>query len=261
MVSIGALARLAGTTTRAIRHYHEVGLLPEPRRRPNGYRDYDLRDAVRLLRVRRLADLGLSLPEVTAALRDDPAAEVPAAVDGTALRASLSALDAELARQEESIRARRRELAALLAGDTDPSRPAEVAGLLEGLALAAPGAPDRALERDGELLEVLAAADPDRFGVVATAYRAIVDDPAAVTAMTAWAGRFEALATARPDDPAVAALATELAAAGREWFPGVADGPDGTTDATAWNAFLAGLAPAQRRCVELAGREWSTCAR
>ncbi|MGR7023029.1 hypothetical protein [Geodermatophilus sp. URMC 62] len=132
--------------------------------------------------------------------------------------------------------------------------------LLEALTGAAPGAPADAVVRDRELLEVLAATGPERFDAVADAYRAALADPAAVAAMTAWAARFEALATVRPADPAVAELAAELAAAGREWFAGAGGGPDGG-DPTAWEAFLAGLAPAQRRCVELAGREWAACAR
>jgi hypothetical protein len=40
------LAGLLGISTRAIRHYHHVGLLPEPARKANGYREYSLRDAV-----------------------------------------------------------------------------------------------------------------------------------------------------------------------------------------------------------------------
>ena len=54
---IGELAGLVGISTRAIRHYHRVGLLPEPARTPNGYREYSLRDAVELARVRRLTGL------------------------------------------------------------------------------------------------------------------------------------------------------------------------------------------------------------
>ncbi|MDJ0383019.1 MerR family transcriptional regulator [Streptomyces sp. G-G2] len=61
---IGEIAALVGVTTRAIRHYHHVGLPPEPERRPNGYRAYSVRDAVLLARVRRLTELGLSLDEV-----------------------------------------------------------------------------------------------------------------------------------------------------------------------------------------------------
>src|SRR5204863_5377681 len=32
------IAELAGTSLRAVRHYHEVGLLAEPERRANGYK-------------------------------------------------------------------------------------------------------------------------------------------------------------------------------------------------------------------------------
>jgi DNA-binding transcriptional MerR regulator len=73
---IGELAGLVGISTRAIRHYHRVGLLAEPARTANGYREYSLRDAAELARVRRLTELGLSLDEVGDALAgsaaDDP---------------------------------------------------------------------------------------------------------------------------------------------------------------------------------------------
>lgn len=67
---IGELAAVAGLSTRAIRHYHRRGVLPEPARRPNGYREYGLRDAILLARVRRLTELGLGLDEVRDALAD-----------------------------------------------------------------------------------------------------------------------------------------------------------------------------------------------
>lgn len=38
---IGEIAALVGLTSRAIRHYHHVGLLPEPERRPNGFEHLD----------------------------------------------------------------------------------------------------------------------------------------------------------------------------------------------------------------------------
>ena len=57
---IGEIAGLVGISTRAIRHYHRVGLLAEPARKANGYREYSLRDAVELARVRRLTELGLA---------------------------------------------------------------------------------------------------------------------------------------------------------------------------------------------------------
>jgi DNA-binding transcriptional MerR regulator len=102
---IGELAALAGVTTRTVRHYHRIGLLPEPARQPNGYRRYTLRHAVELTRVRRLTELGLSLDEVRDVLADDA---------GKELHEVLAELDADLARQEETIRQRRSRLAELL---------------------------------------------------------------------------------------------------------------------------------------------------
>ncbi|WP_147942349.1 MerR family transcriptional regulator [Microbispora sp. CSR-4] len=51
---IGELAALAGVSTRTVRHYHHQGVLLQPPRRVNGYREYGLRDTLRLARARRL---------------------------------------------------------------------------------------------------------------------------------------------------------------------------------------------------------------
>ena len=58
------LAALAGTTVNTIRHYHRLGLLAEPERHNNGYKQYEVRHLVRLLRIRRLADLGVPLSHI-----------------------------------------------------------------------------------------------------------------------------------------------------------------------------------------------------
>ncbi|GAB2496111.1 DNA-binding transcriptional MerR regulator [Nocardiopsis aegyptia] len=55
------LAELAGVTVRTLRHYHQIGLLPEPPRWTGGYRRYDAGDLVRLLRITRLTALGVRL--------------------------------------------------------------------------------------------------------------------------------------------------------------------------------------------------------
>lgn len=102
---IGELAAAVGVTTRTVRHYHHQGLLPEPDRRPNGYREYTLRHAVVLARIRRLTELGLGLAEVRDVLAEDA---------GKDLVEVLTELDADLARQEEAIRERRARLRALL---------------------------------------------------------------------------------------------------------------------------------------------------
>ena len=40
MLTIGQLASYTGVTVRAVRHYHQIGLLPEPDRDASGYRRY-----------------------------------------------------------------------------------------------------------------------------------------------------------------------------------------------------------------------------
>jgi DNA-binding transcriptional MerR regulator len=58
------LADLAGTTVNTVRHYHRLGLLEEPTRRYNGYKQYGVEDLVRLLRIRRLVGLGVPLAQI-----------------------------------------------------------------------------------------------------------------------------------------------------------------------------------------------------
>ena len=62
--SIQEVARHAGTTSRALRHYGNVGLLEPSRIGPNGYRYYDEGALVRLQRILLLRDLGLGLPAI-----------------------------------------------------------------------------------------------------------------------------------------------------------------------------------------------------
>lgn len=58
------LAELAGTTVNTVRHYHRTGLLNEPTRRYNGYKQYGVFDLIRLLRIRRLSELGVPLSQI-----------------------------------------------------------------------------------------------------------------------------------------------------------------------------------------------------
>jgi DNA-binding transcriptional MerR regulator len=56
------IAELADTTVRAVRLDHEVGLLDEPERRTNGYKQYGVAHLIRLLRIKRLTDRGSPSP-------------------------------------------------------------------------------------------------------------------------------------------------------------------------------------------------------
>ena len=58
--------QLAGTTVKTVRHHHEIGLFDEPKRSSNGYTHYEVTPLVRLLRIKRLVDLGVPLAQVAA---------------------------------------------------------------------------------------------------------------------------------------------------------------------------------------------------
>jgi DNA-binding transcriptional MerR regulator len=61
---IGELADRVSVTTKAVRFYEAIGLVPEPARTASGYRDYDEADVERLTFVKTAQRLGLSLDEI-----------------------------------------------------------------------------------------------------------------------------------------------------------------------------------------------------
>lgn len=69
--SIQQIARLAGTTSRTLRHYDELDLVPPSRIGSNGYRYYDEHALVRLQRVLLLRELGLGLPQIADVLAQE----------------------------------------------------------------------------------------------------------------------------------------------------------------------------------------------
>ena len=62
--SIQDIAKVAGTTSRTLRHYDSVGLLEPSRIGSNGYRYYDEDALATLQRILMLRDLGLSIPAI-----------------------------------------------------------------------------------------------------------------------------------------------------------------------------------------------------
>jgi DNA-binding transcriptional MerR regulator len=97
------LADLAGTTVKAVRHYHATGLLDDPVRAANGYKQYGIPHLVRLLQIRRLIDLGLPLAQIATMGRADEDPDE-----------ALRVLDAELEVTIERLQRVRAELAIIL---------------------------------------------------------------------------------------------------------------------------------------------------
>ena len=63
-MTIGRLAKEAGVNIDTIRYYERNGLIPEPVRRPSGYREYDTGDVRRLRFIGRAKQLGFTLAEI-----------------------------------------------------------------------------------------------------------------------------------------------------------------------------------------------------
>ena len=104
--SIQEIARLTGTTSRTLRHYDDIGLLPPTRIASNGYRHYDEGALVRLQRILLLRELGLGLPAIAEVVEADPVPQTGGAADADALEKHLALLREEqtrLARQIASV--------------------------------------------------------------------------------------------------------------------------------------------------------------
>lgn len=140
----GELARLAGVTVRALRHYHQVGVLAEPERRRNGYRSYDVHDLIRVLRIRHLTSLGI------------PLERMPDLLDGTGDDAGelLDHLDAELAGQIDRLMKQRTVIARLRDHNAAPDLPPELAPFLA--VFAAAGLPPEFVKIDRDQSVLLA---------------------------------------------------------------------------------------------------------
>jgi len=67
-MNIGEVSREARVSTKTIRYYEEIGLLPEAVRGNNGYRNYEANDVDRLVFLRRARAFGFTLDECRALL-------------------------------------------------------------------------------------------------------------------------------------------------------------------------------------------------
>lgn len=240
---IGDIARIAGVSTRAVRHYHRIGLLPEPARESNGYRSYTLDAVVLLLRIRRLVELGMSLDEIADVLDDD--GERARDLDEV-----LAELDADLAQQEETIRERRRQLADLRDSAARTPVPGRVGAIADRIAEVYAGS-GAAVRMELAVMEVLTGVIPGAVEM----YEAALEDPAITTVSGEIAAEFDALHAVAPNDPRVSALADRIAAAARELeLPEPADSASPRVvvdDVTGWFDAADWMSGAQRRCITI----------
>jgi DNA-binding transcriptional MerR regulator len=167
MLTIGQLASYAGVTIRTVRHYHQVGLLPEPVRDTSGYRSYDAGAVVRLIRIRTMAEAGVPLARVQELLDADETTFV----EGTA------EIDRELRRQIRELQEHRRRIAKLASGDS-LAVPVEVLDYLD--MVRAIGAPEVLIEAERDAWILVAAVYPAQIPAFMADKVAQLQDPRTV---------------------------------------------------------------------------------
>ncbi|WP_433016088.1 MerR family transcriptional regulator [Kribbella sp. CA-294648] len=164
MLTISQLARYAGVTVRAVRHYHQIGLLPEPERNDSGYRTYNAAAVARLIRIRTLADAGVPLARVQELL--DASTEQFAE--------GIQEIDKELRAEVRRLQDTRKRLARLATGE-HLALPRSVVGYLDRLR--ALGVGEWYIEQERDAWIMVAAQVPDQIDVVMAKKHEDLNDP------------------------------------------------------------------------------------
>ncbi|GAA2690762.1 MerR family transcriptional regulator [Nonomuraea recticatena] len=197
MLTIGQLADYAGVTIKAIRHYHERGLLTEPDRDSSGYRRYTAEDAITLVKIRTLAHAGVPLARIRDLLDADP----------ETLTSAIAEIDQDLEDRIARLGRTRDQLAQLRGGDRLFVSP-EVADYLDDLRDLGVSERQVHLERDGWIL--LQTASPEDTSLWIAEKRELMTDPE----FRALYLDHDAAYDWSPDDPRLLGLADRT----RNWF-------------------------------------------
>ena len=153
ILTIGAVARLAGVTPDTIRYYERLGLLPRPSRTPAGYRQYGGGIVDRLTVIRNAQRFGFSLKELAAFMHIRESGGTPCRQVRAAAQRILEAANQQIA---ALVRARREMRRTLQAWDRRlAATPAnQQARLLEQLSGSVSGTPrTRMMPRRGQRTE------------------------------------------------------------------------------------------------------------
>ncbi|PPF52799.1 MerR family transcriptional regulator [Clavibacter michiganensis] len=220
-VQIGDAAAFVGTTPRSIRHYHQIGLLPERERGADGRRRYGYGEIIRLLWIRRMADAGIALDDIRDAFDGGApgggapggAASGGGAPGGPASDGAAEGIADVLARLEDALAAQEAELQRQRARVQRMRTLGDRLGLLDGLVSGRlEGAPAGSLRQDDldALLVTERVFGPLGAAVQAGRFLALAADPALRAESDRVDAAEEALDDAvAVDDPRVAQVAAE----------------------------------------------------
>lgn len=189
------IAGLAGVTVRAVRHYHQIGLLSEPSRDRNGYRRYDVTDLVRLLRIKGLVAAGVPLADMRSFLENGD----------TSPDDLLDALDKQLLEQIDRLQ-QQRQLVSRLRSKAD--MPSGGKGLARQFELLTAGGAGLSAEIWREQLTLFShLLGEEDLRALSAIYEHMAERPETVLALSA---RFDAL-TPDSDAQEIEALASDYA--------------------------------------------------
>ena len=189
MITIGQLAAYAGVTIKAIRHYHQRGLLEEPPRDASGYRRYSATHALALVKIKTLADAGVPLARIKELLAADP----------DRFAAAIAAIDRTLQERVADLLRARERLAQLSGERLFVS--AEVADYLDRLREL--GVSQRMVQMERDIWILLQAVSPQEAAIWIHDKRDAIDDPEFRALYLAYDAAFDWSA----DDPRLDALA------------------------------------------------------
>lgn len=164
LLTISQLAKYVGVTVRAVRHYHALGLLPEPPRDSSGYRCYGATAVIELMRIKTLADAGVPLSRIKVLMQASPATFTHA----------INSVKADITKRIAELKATKARLDALQPGDRTFVSVA-VAGYLDYLRQIGLSEAVIALERDAWIL--ISALHPDYVDSWATQKQTILMQP------------------------------------------------------------------------------------
>lgn len=190
MITIGQLAAYAGVTIKAVRHYHQRGLLAEPPRDASGYRRYSAQHAIDLVKIKTLAGAGVPLARINELLAARP----------DRFAAAIAEIDRNLQERAEELLRTRERIAQLRAGDR-LFVSAEVADYLDRLHKLGVSQRTMQMERDGWIL--MQSVAPKEAAIWIADKRDAMDDPEFCAIYLEYDAAFDW----SPDDPRLPALA------------------------------------------------------
>ncbi|WP_328472425.1 MerR family transcriptional regulator [Actinoplanes sp. NBC_00393] len=234
LLTIGQLASYAGVTTKAVRVYHDRGLLPEPPRDSSGYRRYGADHAIQLVKIRTLAAAGVPLARIKELLAAGP----------SVFAAAIAEIDQGLRRRAVEIERIRRQIAELEGGDGLFVSP-EVAGYLT--LLREIGISERTVHLERDLWILLQSVAPTQASAWITDKLDAIADPVFRTLYLDYDAAFDW----PPSDPRLPAIAIRT----RDWYAARAapaeESPSDVVITRLAAATAGAMSPAWNRIAEL----------